>query len=253
MLELATIKLNGPAQEWYYHQEELISNWTLFKQVFLHAFPAPIQPTNIDYLAELLSRKQGEIEPVGKFVQDINRLCLKLDGKISEQDKLEYLRRGLRPKLQHYALSISSLQEFLTIMQHHEQISKEQVISYQNSSSFRSSPSNTSSKPQGIVNTSSYKSYGSDQQQPNLFVRQQSNYNYQSNYRSTNYESPDYYSRRNSNGWKSPQQLQQTNSYRKCDQCNKTGHTQQHCPDKTHLLIINKIFRSGATRWWCLR
>ncbi|CAF4545317.1 unnamed protein product, partial [Rotaria socialis] len=32
MFELATIKLNGPAQEWYYHQNDLIYNWTLFKQ-----------------------------------------------------------------------------------------------------------------------------------------------------------------------------------------------------------------------------
>jgi hypothetical protein len=62
---------------------------------------------------------------VGKFVQDINRLCLKLDDKITEQDKLQYLRRGLRPQLQHYALSITSLQDFFTVMQRHEQIEKE--------------------------------------------------------------------------------------------------------------------------------
>ncbi|CAF4715411.1 unnamed protein product, partial [Rotaria sp. Silwood2] len=102
-------------------------------QAFLYAFSPPIQPTNIDYLAKLLARKQGETEPVGKFVQDINRLCLKLDNKISEQDKLQYLRRGLRPQLQHYALSITSLQDFLTVMQRHEQIEKE--VSNQQTSS----------------------------------------------------------------------------------------------------------------------
>jgi len=122
LYELATIKLSGPAQEWFYHQNEEIDNWSSFKQFFFHAFPPPIQPTNIDYLAQLLARKQGEAEPVGKFVQDINRLCLKLDTKISEQDQLQYLRRGLRPQLQHYALAITSLQDFLTIMQRHEQI-----------------------------------------------------------------------------------------------------------------------------------
>ncbi|CAF1130414.1 unnamed protein product [Rotaria sp. Silwood1] len=48
--ELATIKLSGPAQEWFYHQDE-IDNWPSFKEAFLYAFPPPIQPTNIDYLA----------------------------------------------------------------------------------------------------------------------------------------------------------------------------------------------------------
>ncbi|CAF1360947.1 unnamed protein product [Rotaria sordida] len=95
------------------------------EKAFLYAFPPPIQPTNINYLAQLLARKQGETEPVGKFVQDINRLCLKLGNKITEQDKLPYLRRGLRPQLQHYALSITSLQDFLTVMQRHEKIEKE--------------------------------------------------------------------------------------------------------------------------------
>ena len=45
--ELATIKLSGPAQEWYYNQDDDIFNWTSFKQVLLRAFPSPIQPTNI--------------------------------------------------------------------------------------------------------------------------------------------------------------------------------------------------------------
>ncbi|CAF4095134.1 unnamed protein product, partial [Rotaria magnacalcarata] len=138
--ELAIIKLTGPAQEWFYHQDDDIFSWTFFKEIFLHAFPPPIQPTNIDYLAQLLSRKQGDNEPVGKFVQDINRLCLKLDHKISEQDKLQFLRRGLRPQLQHHALSISSVQEFLTMMQQHEQIEKEKLTKYQSGFSFRSSP-----------------------------------------------------------------------------------------------------------------
>ena len=128
--ELATIKLSGPAQEWFYHQDE-IDNWSSFREAFLYSFPPPIQPSNIDFLAQLLARKQGETEPVGKFVQDINRLCLKLDYKISEQDKLQYLRRGLRPQLQHYALSITSLQDFLTVMQRHEQIEKEKVSNQQ--------------------------------------------------------------------------------------------------------------------------
>ncbi len=156
LYELATIKLSGPAQEWFYHQNEEIDNWSSFKQFFFHAFPPPIQPTNIDYLAQLLARKQGEAEPVGKFVQDINRLCLKLDTKISEQDQLQYLRRGLRPQLQHYALAITSLQDFLTIMQRHEQIEKEKILNEQ-SPSFKSSRSNQ--QRQNSFNRSTYNYY----------------------------------------------------------------------------------------------
>ena len=148
--ELATLKLSGPAQEWYYyqHQNNEIDDWISFKEAFLHAFPSPIQPTNIDYLSQLVSRKQGETESVGKFAQDINRLCLKLDNKVSEQEKLQYLRKGLRPQLQHYALSITSIQDFLTTMQRHEQIEKEKTLnkslSPQVSSSFRGTrPSNS--------------------------------------------------------------------------------------------------------------
>ncbi|CAF1541519.1 unnamed protein product, partial [Rotaria sp. Silwood1] len=188
--ELATIKLSGPAQEWFYHQDE-IDNWSSFKEAFLYAFPPPIQPTNIDYLAQLLARKQGETEPVGKFVQDINRLCLKLDNKISEQDKLQYLRRGLRPQLKHYALSISSLQDFLTVMQRHEQIEKETTSNQQSSS--RSS------------------------QQLQLLNRpDRNNYNHQQNNHSTYYESSDYYYR-NSHAQTSAQQ--QANNYPICYQC----------------------------------
>jgi hypothetical protein len=125
--ELATIKLTGAAQEWFCQEQEdeRIENWEQFKRVFLYAFPPPIEPTNVDYLHQLLSRKQGTSEPVGKFVQEINRLCLKLDRRIEESEKLQYLRRGLRPQLQQHALSITSVQEFLTIMQRHEQIEKE--------------------------------------------------------------------------------------------------------------------------------
>jgi hypothetical protein len=51
VFELATIKLSEPVQEWFYHQDDEIDNWLSFKQAFLYAFPPPIQPTNIDYLA----------------------------------------------------------------------------------------------------------------------------------------------------------------------------------------------------------
>jgi hypothetical protein len=208
IFELATIKLNGPAQEWFYHQDDEIDNWLSFKQAFLYAFPSPIQPTNIDYLAQLLSRKQGEMEPVGKFVQDINRLCLKLDNQISEQDKLQYLRRGLSPHLQHYALSITSLQDFLNTMQRHEQIEKERITL---SSLGKSSP-------------------GSIQQQQNPFNRPQRNdYDYQQNRKVTRYEPPGYYYHQNSY----PEATEQphVNDYRICYQCNKHGHIQRDCPD----------------------
>ncbi|CAF5095704.1 unnamed protein product, partial [Rotaria sp. Silwood1] len=131
-----------------------------------------------------LTRKQGETESVGKFVQDINRLYLKLDNKISEQDKLQYLRRGLRPQLQHYALSITSLQDFLTVMQLHEQIEKETRSNQQSSS----------------------RSGQQQQQQQHLLNRpDRNNYNHQQNNHSTYYESPDYYYR-NSHAQTSAQQ-----------------------------------------------
>ncbi|CAF4297784.1 unnamed protein product, partial [Rotaria sp. Silwood2] len=192
--ELATIKLSGPAQEWFYHQDE-IDNWSSFKEAFLYAFPPPIQPTNIDYLAQLLAHKQGETEPVGKFVQDINRLCLKLDNKISEEDKLQYLRRGLRPQFQHYALSISSSQDFLTII----------------------SSSNAPYNYRGVVTSSSSRTSGFGQQQQQLLNRPDRNYyNHQQNNHSTYYESPDYY---NKNLHAQTSAQQQANNYLICYQC----------------------------------
>ncbi|CAF4510183.1 unnamed protein product [Rotaria sp. Silwood2] len=225
--ELATIKLSGPAQEWFYHQDE-IDNWSSFKEAFLYAFPPPIQPTNIDYLAQLLAHKQGETEPVGKFVQDINRLCLKLDNKISEEDKLQYLRRGLRPQFQHYALSISSSQDFLTIMQQHEQIEKEKVTKFQSFSSLRSS-SNAAYNYRGVVTSSSSRTSGFGQQQQQLLNRPDRNYyNHQQNNHSTYYESPDYY---NKNLHAQTSAQQQANNYLICYQCNKPGHLRKDCPD----------------------
>ncbi|CAF5038681.1 unnamed protein product, partial [Rotaria sp. Silwood1] len=223
--ELATIKLSGPAQEWFYHQDE-IDNWSSFKEAFLYAFPPPIQPTNIDYLAQLLARKQGETEPVGKFVQDINRLCLKLDNKISEQDKLQYLRRSLRPQLKHYALSITSLQDLLTVMQRHEQIEKETTSNQQSSS--RSS------------------------QQLQLLNRpDRNNYNHQQNNHSTYYESPDYYYR-NSHAQTSAQQ--QANNYLICYQYGGASVNYIHYPSPLHFIhvpvnnrIMEVLVDTGAT------
>ncbi|CAF1419838.1 unnamed protein product, partial [Adineta steineri] len=171
--ELATIKLSGPAQEWLYHQDDEIEDWSIFKEVFLQAFPPPVQPANIDYLAQLIGRKQGEMEPVGKFVQDINRICLKLDHKIKEEDKLQYLRRGLRPQLQHHALAITSLHDFLTIMQRHEQIEKEKVSKYQSSAS-----SNYNQTYQSTYNRSN-RNYYNDQQNRNSTTNQAFDYHSQ--------------------------------------------------------------------------
>ncbi|CAF3950315.1 unnamed protein product [Rotaria sordida] len=144
--------------------------------------------------AQLLARKQGETEPVGKFVQDINRLCLKLDNKISEQDKLQYLRRGLRPQLQHYALSITSLQDFLTVIQRHEQIEKE------------TSNQQTSSR--------------SSQQQQNSFNRpMHKHYDYRQNSSSASYGSFDHYSPQNT--YHEPTTQHHAKSNKICYQCNK--------------------------------
>lgn len=203
--ELATIKLSGPAQEWFYQQDKAVEDWSSFRMAFLHAFPPPIQPTNIDYLAQLLARQQGETEPVGKYVQDVNRLCLKLDEKITEQDKLQFLRRGLRPQLQHYALSITSLEDFLTILQRHEQIEKQITTSFY----------------------SSHKAAArSNQQQYSAANRPQSNYR---DTQQTQRSAGSLDLQATSNVEEPTQRFEKEN--RICYQCNKRGHLQWNCPD----------------------
>ncbi|CAF4486028.1 unnamed protein product, partial [Rotaria magnacalcarata] len=101
-----------------------------------------------------------------------------------------FLRRGLRPQLQHHALSISSVQEFLTMMQQHEQIEKEKLTKYQSGFSFRSSPY-LSSRPH------------------------QTHFNYQQENHSTHDISSD---RRNPYIGPNIQQQQQDNNYRLCYQ-----------------------------------
>ena len=208
IFELATIKLSGPAQEWFYHQSDEINDWLSFKQLFLHAFPSPIQPTKIDYLAQLLARKQGETEPVGKFVQDINRLCLKLEEKITEQDKLQYLRRGLRPQLQHHALAITSLQDFLMVMQRHEQIEKDNML---NQCSSGKTVFEMGQKQQNSLNQRKWYDYDY-QQGPNTNKSKSSERQQNQNY---NNQSTTRFEKEN----------------RVCYQCNKRGHLQWDCPD----------------------
>lgn len=209
LYELAVIKMSGPAQEWFYLQDGLITDWRSFKNEFLHAFPPPIQPTSIDYLAQLLARKQGETEPVGKYVQDVNRLCLKLGGKMSEQEKLQYLRRGLRPQLQHYALAITSVEDFLTILQRHEQIEKQSTLDFSSGRRMLSKPNYQ-------------RDYMSMQQGP----REGS---YQHGVGAREYQSSKRNEQRNFMNEGASQSIEKEN--RICYQCNKRGHLQRNCPD----------------------
>ncbi|CAF4309227.1 unnamed protein product, partial [Didymodactylos carnosus] len=121
---VAKLKLKGEAQTWYQKNQDKICDWKTFNQLLSHRFPAVPPSNDREILRQLAGRKQAWNEPISRFYRDIMNLCDKYDSNMADSSRIGYLQDGLKPKLQHYALSqqITTPQQFFNIMQQHEHI-----------------------------------------------------------------------------------------------------------------------------------
>ncbi|CAF4554727.1 unnamed protein product [Didymodactylos carnosus] len=89
--------LCGNAKAWYrQNQEDLADrNWSEIQQELIKQFTTALaKPTAF---SELVNRRQGLEETVDTYYYSVLTLCAKFNPKMSVEDKLMHLQRGLRP------------------------------------------------------------------------------------------------------------------------------------------------------------
>lgn len=90
--------LKDTALRWYDNHEEGINSWDGFKTSFADAFG---QPEHRKQRAQdqLLHRYQSTTESSTAYIEDVLRLCHRVDPQMSENDKIRHLFKGLSQEL----------------------------------------------------------------------------------------------------------------------------------------------------------
>ncbi|CAF2952547.1 unnamed protein product [Rotaria sp. Silwood2] len=111
------------AYRWWTENKSFISDWSLFRQMFIEQFGE-----KNEYISEqqMNQRKQQSHEPVIKYYYDMMELCHKCDPTMSNKQKVHKLILGLRLSLYQEAIKddYSTPKEFLVKVQQLENIEK---------------------------------------------------------------------------------------------------------------------------------
>lgn len=90
--------LKGTALHWYDNHEEEIGSWDVFKSTFTEVFGKPA--CRRQQASDVLSRRfQAATESSTSYIEDVLRLCRRVDKDMSEDNKVRHLFKGLSHEL----------------------------------------------------------------------------------------------------------------------------------------------------------
>lgn len=94
MLANVIFYLKGTARVWYETHEHDLTSWDLCKEKLNDLFGKPLG-RQLAAKKELGSRAQSSTESYISYIQDILALCRKVDGNMSEADKIGHILKGI--------------------------------------------------------------------------------------------------------------------------------------------------------------
>lgn len=90
--------LKDTSLRWFDNHEEAINSWDGFKTAFAEAFGQP-EHHKLKARDELLRRYQLTTETSTAYIEDVLRLCRRVDPHMSEDDQIRHLFKGLSQQL----------------------------------------------------------------------------------------------------------------------------------------------------------
>lgn len=90
--------LKDTALKWFENHEEEINSWDAFKATFANAFGKPEQRKQ-QAKDKLASRYQANTESSTSYIEDVLRLCSRVDPEMPEDDRIRHLFKGLSQEL----------------------------------------------------------------------------------------------------------------------------------------------------------
>ena len=92
--------LDGEALDWFQNHKAAIHDWHEFRTAFVQRFPSPPSTRNpFEYFQQLSNRRQGLNESTVEYYTHVLKLCHHYNPHMSEVERVDHLKKGLRPSL----------------------------------------------------------------------------------------------------------------------------------------------------------
>ena len=92
--------LDGEALDWFEDQKAALHDWHEFRTAFIQRFPSPPSIRNpFEYFQQLSHRRQGLKEPTVEYYTHVLKLCHQYNSHMSDIERVDHLKKGLRPSL----------------------------------------------------------------------------------------------------------------------------------------------------------
>ena len=89
--------LEDSARTWFENHESSVTERTVFKNEFLKTFTSVVRKERAELLLE--TRTQHPNEGIGVFSEEMKRLFRRADPEMTEEKKVRFLMRGVKPEL----------------------------------------------------------------------------------------------------------------------------------------------------------
>lgn len=121
--------LKGTALQWFDNHEEEINSWDGFKAAFADVFGTP-ERRRQQARDKLSHRYQAPTESSTSYIEDVLRLCGRVDSNMPEDDKIRHLFKGLSQELFSVVAPKSppTVQQLISECKHYEELQSARIL-----------------------------------------------------------------------------------------------------------------------------